>query len=50
MASRPVRSGSSLGVRWADAVRAVDPPQGHFTLRPTLPSPQGGTSDPTEEE
>ena len=27
MASRPVRSGSSLGVRWADAVRAVDPPQ-----------------------
>jgi hypothetical protein len=25
--SRPVRSGSSLGVQWADAVRAVDPPQ-----------------------
>ena len=25
--SRPVRCGSSLGVLWADAVRAVDPPQ-----------------------
>ena len=24
--SRPLRSGSSLGVRWADAVCAVDPP------------------------